>query len=154
VGPARADAAGAGRSAPAPAYARGVARVLLGPHHDRVDVATFLAAEFVVDERSDRMGVRLRGRAVPTAADDLVTTGVVEGAVQIPPGGDPIVLLADHQTTGGYPVVATVIAADLPIVAQRDPGETLRFAATTAAEAVAELQRVRRDVFAVRAASD
>lgn len=127
-----------------PAYGSGRARVLLGPHDARVDATAFLAAEYRVDERSDRMGVRLGGPVPATRGGELLTCGVVEGAIQVPPGGAPIVLLADHQTTGGYPVVATVIAADLPIVAQAPPGSTLRFVRVTRAEAVAALQRVRR----------
>jgi biotin-dependent carboxylase-like uncharacterized protein len=132
------------RFAALPAYGSGVARVILGPHADRADVAAFLAGRYRVDERSDRMGVRLVGPQVATRGGELLTCGMVEGAVQIPAGGLPIVLLADHQTTGGYPVVGTVIAADLPIVAQAHVGSTLRFAATTRAEAVDALQRVRR----------
>ncbi|HKW78895.1 MAG TPA: biotin-dependent carboxyltransferase family protein [Candidatus Limnocylindria bacterium] len=144
----------AGRRTRAPDYGSETVRVIVGPHEDRVDIRVFLAARFVVDERSDRMGARLRGAPQQVRAGELVTTGVVEGAIQVPAAGDPIVLLADHQTTGGYPVVATVIAVDLPIVAQREPDEPLRFVATTDAEAVAELQRVRREVFALREASD
>lgn len=150
VRPARLDPARAGRTAQAPDYARETVRVVLGPHDDRVDVAAFLSARFTVDERSDRMGVRLRGPRIATRAGELLTTGMTEGAVQVPPGGDPIVLLADHQTTGGYPVAATVIAADVPIVAQRHPGEALRFVAVDDDAAVAALQLVRRAVFRLR----
>lgn len=127
-----------------PTYGSGVARAVLGPHDARVDVEAFLRASFVVDERSDRMGVRLDGPRVRVAEGEILTSGMVEGAVQVPRGGQPIVLLADHQTTGGYPVVATVIAADLPVVAQAPVGSTLRFAATTPREAVAAFRQVRR----------
>jgi biotin-dependent carboxylase-like uncharacterized protein len=144
---ARLDPARAGLTAEAPDYEREAVRVVLGPHDDRVDVAAFLGARFTVDERSDRMGVRLRGPRITTRAGELLTTGMTEGAVQVPPGGEPIVLLADHQTTGGYPVAATVIAADVPIVAQRHPGEALRFVAVDDDAAVAALQLVRRAVF-------
>ena len=144
------DTTRAGLAAIAPPYARDTVRVILGPHHERVDLVTLLESTFTIDERSDRMGVRLRGPAIGARDGELLSAGVVEGAIQIPGGGAPIVLLADHQTTGGYPVAGTVIAADLPLVAQREPGEGLRFAATTEAQAVAELQRVRRDVFALR----
>ncbi len=147
---ARVDTARAGRAAEAPDYRREDVRVVLGPHHDRVEVAAFLASHFVVDARSDRMGARLAGAPIPTRGAELVTIGVVEGAIQVPRGGDPIVLLADHQTTGGYPVVATVIAADLPLVAQKHAGERVRFAAVDDSVGVAELQRVRREVARVR----
>jgi biotin-dependent carboxylase-like uncharacterized protein len=148
------DPSRAGRTARAPDYDAEVARVILGPHDDRVDLDAFLDARFTIDERSDRMGARLAGATIAMRGGELLTTGVVEGAVQIPSGGAPIVLLSDHQTTGGYPVVATVIAADVPLVAQRRPGESLRFVATSDEEAVSALQRVRREVFAVREAVD
>ncbi len=146
----RLDASRAGATAEAPDYVREEVRVVLGPHADRVDVAAFLATRFRVDERSDRIAVRLAGPPIAARDGELVTTGVVEGAIQVPSGGHPIVLLADHQTTGGYPVVATVIAADLPLVAQKHPGEALRFVAVDADAAVAELQRVRRGVARLR----
>jgi antagonist of KipI len=60
-----------------------------------------------------------------------LTCGIVAGAVQVPRGGAPIVLLADHQTTGGYPIIATVVTSDLGIVAQAAPGEELRFERVT-----------------------
>ena len=152
--PMRFDASRAGMSAGPPAYERDELRVVLGPHDDRVDVAAFLAARFKVDPRSDRMGVRLLGPAISTRSGELVTTGVVEGAIQVPSGGDPIVLLADHQTTGGYPIVGTVIAADLGILAQKHDGESVGFVAVRDGVAVAELQRVRRDVALLCARSD
>jgi antagonist of KipI len=78
------------------------------------------------------MGVRLSGPALVAPGPDLITCGIVAGAVQVPRGGAPIVLLADHQTTGGYPIIATVVHADLGIVAQSAPGEYLRFLRVTA----------------------
>jgi len=98
-----------------------------GPHADRlVDGAAFFGGRFRVSEHSDRMGVRLEERVAVTGGE-ILSLGVVAGAVQVPSGGEPIVLLADHQTTGGYPVVATVIRADLGGVAQAAPGEDLTF---------------------------
>lgn len=145
TGAARVDAERGGLAFTAvPAYSSGVARAILGPHDARVDARAFLRASFVVDERSDRMGVRLDGPRVRVAEGEILTSGMVEGAVQVPHGGRPIVLLADHQTTGGYPVVATVIAADLPIVAQAPAGAALRFVATTQRQAVAALRQLRR----------
>jgi len=69
--------------------------------------------------------------------------------VQVPSGGQPIVLLADHQTTGGYPVIATVIGADVGLVAQRLPGEPLRFVRVERERAVAALRLGRDDVAAI-----
>jgi biotin-dependent carboxylase-like uncharacterized protein len=104
--------------------------VMPGPHLARFDAQTmtrFFAASFTVSAQSDRQGTRLDGVDVAPLPGEILTCGVVAGAMQVPRGGQPIVLLADHQTTGGYPIIATVIAADLGLVAQRAPGETLRF---------------------------
>jgi antagonist of KipI len=88
--------------------------------------------------------VRLGEVAIASRVGELQSCGVVAGAVQVPRGGAPIVLLADHQTTGGYPVIATVIAADLGKVAQRLPGESLRFYRVERDEALDALRAERR----------
>lgn len=121
--------------------------VVIGPHADRFDGATvkrFLAASFSVSAQSDRQGVRLDGPPVAPKAGELLTCGVVAGAIQVPRGGQPIVLLADHQTTGGYPVIATVTAADIGRVAQRAPGEALRFYRVERDDALARDRELRR----------
>ena len=74
------------------------------------------------------MGYRLDGPKLVTSGDELLSFGLVAGAVQVPPSGQPILLMADHHTAGGYPVVATVVSASLPIAAQLLPGDELRFA--------------------------
>lgn len=110
-------------------YGEDVAAVV-GPHEDRFDPATverFFASAFTVSALGDRQGVRLVGPAIEPDDREILTCGVVAGAVQVPRGGEPIVLLADHQTTGGYPIVATVTQADIGRVAQRAAGEPLRF---------------------------
>src|SRR5213078_2910098 len=94
-------------------------------------LAAFFSATFRVLPDSDRMGVRLDGIALAPPAGELLSCGIVAGAVQVPRGGAPIVLLADHQTTGGYPIIATVISTDLGVVAQKAPGEGLRFERVT-----------------------
>jgi len=130
-------------------------RTIEGPHAARFGGAAtraFFGEAFRVAAASDRMGVRLDGPDVAADEGELLTCGVVAGAVQVPRGGAPIVLLADHQTTGGYPVIATVIAADLGRVAQAAPGEELRFARVTCDEAVAALAEERRSLGAVRCA--
>ena len=114
----------------APSTYGGVARAVAGPHDGHFGdaaVAAFFATDFTVLSESDRMGVRLVGPGLTPPDDDVLSCGIVAGAIQVPRGGAPIVLLADHQTTGGYPIIATVIRADLGIVAQRAPGEHLRF---------------------------
>jgi biotin-dependent carboxylase-like uncharacterized protein len=123
----------AGRHIEPTAYGN-VARAIAGPHDARfpdTSVTAFFSAAFTVLPDSDRMGVRLSGVALEPPAGELLTCGIVAGAVQVPRGGAPIVLLADHQTTGGYPIIATVVSADLGIVAQAAPGEELRFERVT-----------------------
>jgi biotin-dependent carboxylase-like uncharacterized protein len=142
VGAARDGAERAGGTI-APAERRGRIRVTRGPHADRVRGA-LLEGPYRVSERSDRMGVRLEGAPIDVGAGEILSVGVLAGAVQVPRGGDPIVLLADHQTTGGYPVVATVIAADLGELAQARPGEELSFYVVRVEEALAALRAERR----------
>jgi biotin-dependent carboxylase-like uncharacterized protein len=122
-------------------------RALAGPHDDRFerDVnARFFGQAFVVEPASDRHGVRLGGVPIAPRAGELLSCGVVAGAVQVPRGGSPIVLLADHGTTGGYPVIATVIVADIGKVAQRMPGESLRFYRVERDDALDALRAERR----------
>jgi antagonist of KipI len=92
--------------------------------------------EFHVTPHADRMGVRLGGKALVRRTDrELISSPVVPGTVQVPPDGQPIVLLADAQTIGGYPQVATVVSVDLPLVAQLKPGDRVRFRRVTWDEA-------------------
>jgi biotin-dependent carboxylase-like uncharacterized protein len=125
---ARRSAEDAGHSVPF-VYGDEIAAIA-GPHLQRFDegtLARFFSATFSVSEQGDRQGARLDGPAVAPREGEILTCGVVAGAVQVPRGGQPIVLLADHQTTGGYPIIATVIGADIGLVAQRAPGETVSF---------------------------
>ncbi len=93
-------------------------------------------AEFRVSAQSDRMGLRLEGAAWRrVAGGELVSSPVVPGTVQVPPDGQPIVLLADAQTIGGYPQWGHVIAVDLPVVAQLRPGDRVAFRTVTPGEA-------------------
>ena len=97
---------------------------------------------FRTSSRSDRMGVRLEGKPLLYKKDDmfLPSAAVFPGTIQVPPDGNPIVLLADAQTTGGYPVVGTVIHADIPLAAQLRPGDEIRFEPTTIDEAYEAMQ--------------
>ncbi len=127
-------------------------RAMAGPHDDRFEPevsARFFGEGFVVEPASDRQGVRLGGVPISPRPGELLSCGVVAGAVQVPRGGAPIVLLADHGTTGGYPVIATVIAADIGKVAQRMPGESLRFHRVARDEAL-EALRAERLALSVR----
>ena len=119
----------------------GPIRVRLGPQEDHFTaeaIAAFLSGEYRAAAESDRMGMRREGESLNHAAKslaDIVSDGVTPGAVQVPGNGQPIILLSDCQTVGGYPKIATVITADLPRLAQVKPGEGIRFAAVDAAQA-------------------
>lgn len=126
-------------------------RVLFGPQDglfSAEEKERFLSEVFRVTPLSDRMGIRLAGRAVRTLSGsaDIVSDGIVPGAVQIPKDGQPIVLAADCQTTGGYAKIACVISADLPALGQLRPGDPVRFAPCTRRAAVRALRRMERDL--------
>jgi len=121
-----------------------VVRVLLGPQDDYFDsanIALFFESNWQVTLEADRMGYRLKGPVLQHKAKrEIVSDGILPGAIQVPPAGAPIVLLADAQTCGGYPKIATVITADLGIFGQLMPGDSVQFAATTFATAAAATQ--------------
>ncbi len=139
-------------------------RLVDGPHLDLLDgpiIDELIAGPWAVDPASDRVGLRLTGpsSAGPGVAresrsgwPELLSHGVVWGAVQLPSDGAPIVLLADHQTTGGYPVVAVAIAADRPRLGQLRPGAGIRFERTDLETARRELRR-QRELLAAGAAT-
>lgn len=88
------------------------------------------AHPFEITQASDRMGVRLAGPPLPRREGaPTISDGVVIGSVQVPPDGQPIVMMVDHQTTGGYPKIGTVVRADIPLLAQCLPGDRVRFKA-------------------------
>jgi len=111
--------------------ADGPLRLFPGPHPDLFTedaLAVVRAAAYAVRPESNRVGLRLQGPSVPRRGpDELPSEGMVLGAVQVPPDGQPVVLLADHPPTGGYPVVAVVHPDDLWRCAQLRPGEQVRF---------------------------
>ncbi|MEO3800307.1 biotin-dependent carboxyltransferase family protein [Nonomuraea sp. B1E8] len=117
--------------APLPGPRPAVLRVLPGPRDDwftRDATEALCAGPYVVSQDSNRVGVRLSGPELVRAMEgELPSEGMVAGAVQVPPSGQPIVFLADHPPTGGYPVIAVVTAADLPVAAQLRPGDEVRF---------------------------
>ena len=122
----------------APETDTGPIRLVPGPQDDHFSPAALEAlvgGEYRVTTEADRMGVRLEGaRLEHVGAAEIVSDATVPGSIQVPGAGQPIVLLADAQTAGGYPKIATVIGADLGRLAALRPGQTLRFAAVTAAE--------------------
>ncbi len=134
----------------------GPVRVMLGPQDDyfsAAGLATFLGEPYTVSPQADRMGFRLTGPKIEHGPKgyNIVSDGIATGSIQVPGMGEPLILLADRQTTGGYPKIATVITADLGRLAQMRPGTTLRFKAVTRAEAVAVLAAERAELEAFRA---
>jgi biotin-dependent carboxylase-like uncharacterized protein len=125
--------------------ADGPLRVVAGPHEDWfTPEARRLTGTYTVTPAADRVGLRLDGPPLERARDgELPVTGLVAGALQVPPDGRPILLLANHGPTGGYPVVAVVATADLPAAAQARPGQPLRFRIITRDEAVAAYAALR-----------
>ena len=113
----------------------GPVRVVLGPQHQRFApevLARLVTESFIVSAQRDRMAMVLDGPRLPAIeGHDIVSDGTVPGAIQVPGSGQPIVLMAEAQTTGGYPKIATVIGADLARLAQMPTGSALRFAAVT-----------------------
>jgi antagonist of KipI len=114
-------------------------RVVLGPQDDEFSAAgirTFLDSTYVVTDQSNRQGLRLDGPLIEsrTGSYDIVSDAVVNGSVQIPGDGNPIVLLADRQPTGGYAKIATVITVDLPKLGQAAPGTKITFVAISVEE--------------------
>jgi antagonist of KipI len=98
------------------------------------------AAGYRVSEESNRMGIRLKGPALPSPGGHMITEGVPLGAVQVPPDGQPIVLFVEHQTTGGYPKPANVISADFWRLGQLRPRDEVRFERVTMEGALALLR--------------
>jgi biotin-dependent carboxylase-like uncharacterized protein len=131
-------------------------RVVPGPWDGLAELAPI---DWRVSAAADRVGIRLNG---PTLAESVggeaLTHGVPDGAIQVPPDGRPIILSADHQTTGGYRVVGVVIAADQPVVGQLGPGDPVRLVPVSlhAADAALEAERARLDAGAgaLREAAD
>jgi biotin-dependent carboxylase-like uncharacterized protein len=118
------------RARPPPRERASPLRVITGPQAGQFDdtgLAAFFAGTYRVDPSSDRRGLRLAGPAVTHVRVDLPSQGVLPGAIQIPPDGRPIILGWDGPVTGGYPVIAGVISADLPTLAQLCPGDAVRF---------------------------
>lgn len=120
-------------------------RVVMGPQDDEFGAAcdVFLTSEWRVSATSDRMGYRLEGpRVAHSGGHNIVSDGAVHGSIQVPGSGQPIVLMADHGTTGGYPKIATVISADLGRFAQMQAGAQIRFKAVSVEDAQAEARKL------------
>ncbi|UOF92832.1 biotin-dependent carboxyltransferase family protein [Fodinisporobacter ferrooxydans] len=123
-----------------PSYAQHpIIRVIRGREFEQFEEAgkeVFFQAGFTLLPQSDRMGYRLKGPLLQLAEPlEMISEAVIFGTVQVPPDGNPIVLMADRQTTGGYPKIAQVISVDLPILGQVNLGATIRFSEVTLEEA-------------------
>jgi 5-oxoprolinase (ATP-hydrolysing) subunit C len=127
-----------------PAVAEGPIRVVMGPQDDEFGDAKqlFLDSEWKISATSDRMGYRLEGPVIKHLhGHNIVSDGTVNGSIQVPGNGAPIVLMPDRGTSGGYPKIATVITADLGRFAQTPAGRPFRFKAISMAEAQAEARK-------------
>ena len=109
--------------------------MILGPQDDRFTpegIRAFLEGPYEVTPQADRMGYRLKGPAIAHArGHDIVSDGIPLGGIQVPGEGQPIVLLVDRQTTGGYTKIATVIGVDIGAIGQTRPGQRIRFRRVT-----------------------
>jgi len=125
----------------------GPIRVVMGPQDDEFGdeaKALFLGSDWTISATSDRMGYRLEGPPIRHLhGHNIVSDGTVDGSIQVPGNGAPIVLMADRGTSGGYPKIATVISVDFGRLAQTQAGTPFRFKAVTMAEAQAECRRFK-----------
>jgi antagonist of KipI len=133
-----------------PAYDDHALPTIPGPHFKRLDAdgrKALFGSTLHVSRDSDRMGYRLEGLALDASGEELLSFGLTAGAIQVPRSGQPILLMADHQTAGGYPVVAVLAGAALPVAAQMLPGDELSFAEVSidAALRMRKSQRVALD---------
>jgi antagonist of KipI len=130
-------------------------RVLPGPQtehfsHDALDVLQ--SGPYVIGQQSDRMGFRLEGpRLTHAGSADIISDATPLGVLQVPASGQPILLMADRQTTGGYPKLATVIAADLALAGQLAPADRISFVVCSPQEAMAALIAQERALMALEA---
>ena len=128
-----------------PVQSAGPIRVVMGPQDDEFSeeaIKLFLDSEWKVSATSDRMGYRLEGPVIKHLhGHNIVSDGTVNGSIQVPGNGAPIVLMPDRGTSGGYPKIATVISADLGRFAQIPPGKALRFKSVSIAEAQGEARK-------------
>jgi biotin-dependent carboxylase-like uncharacterized protein len=120
-------------------------RVISGPHTDQFssgDMQRWLNTACRITPAMDRMGIRMETPGLRLQTQEILTTGVTEGAIQVTPSGEMIVLMVEHQVTGGYPIIATVIQADLPLLAQARPGDTVHFREVIPEEAARARRRL------------
>lgn len=126
-------------------------RVIPGPQADAFTQSAFdtlTSAPFTLSDQSDRMGLRLTGPVIETVSgSDIISDGIAFGAIQVTSAGQPIILMADRQTTGGYAKIGTVCTVDLPKLAQLRPGGTVRFSLITVEQAQRLLRKRKWRLF-------
>lgn len=131
-------------------------RVVLGPEVETFTergVETFLGCLYTLSSQCDRMGYRLLGEKVEhQSSADIISNGIVPGAIQVPGSGEPIIMMADAQTTGGYTKIASVISLDLPLLAQMRPGDRIRFKQVSIEEAQTLLCTFQKNFDALKVA--
>lgn len=114
-------------------------RVIMGPQDDMFTekgIESFLTGSYKVGQEFDRQGYRLEGPVIEHQVDgNIISDGIVTGSIQVPTAGQPIIMLAEHQTVGGYTKIATVISVDLPVIGQCKAGDVIRFQAVSVEEA-------------------
>jgi biotin-dependent carboxylase-like uncharacterized protein len=131
-------------------------RIVLGPQDDYFTaegLRALLESTYTVSQASDRMGMRLDGPPLEHSAKgyNIVSDGIAHGSIQVPGNGLPIILLADRQTTGGYPKIAAVISADIPAIGRMTPGSKLAFEAVSIEAAEAAARQLAADIAAMAA---
>jgi antagonist of KipI len=117
-------------------YSRKKARTILGPENKMFSkkiIERFFSSPYQITTQSDRMGYRLKGASLKStkASHDIISNGIVTGAIQVPTDGQPIIMMVEHQTVGGYAKIATVISSDIPLLAQMKAGDEVEFENTT-----------------------
>ena len=127
----------------------GPIRIVPGPHHALLDVDALVDEQWVVGVEADRTGARLDGRALRAAQREVASMGIPIGAIQVPPDGRPIVMLADRPVTGGYPVPACVIRADIGRVVALRTGDPVRFVSASMGEARDAIQNQETELAAL-----
>lgn len=140
-----------------PAYTAQAVHLTRGPQAELFDEAaweTFLAEDYLVASASDRTGYRLEGKSLSNAAPNLPSEPGCQGAIQVSGDGRPIVLMADAPTVGGYPKIAVVSDSDLPIIAQRQPGDNVRFELITIEQSQRAARRRASDLQTIRSLAE
>jgi len=136
-----------------PYTAEPVLATVRGPHYERLAPASrrmLFSGWWALSRDADRMGYRLEGEQLEVRGPEMISFGLAFGCVQVPASGQPILLMADHQTAGGYPAVAGVARAALPLAAQLVPGQRLRFAEVSVTDAQAAWRKLRAGLEEVR----